>query len=134
MVISKAQFPGQLSMFATARELRHGASNEADDFPDFWERKLEETKLDQYPDWHDSAGERIPEDRRMWESIKKEGVRTPVSVSYVDVGGKSVRRLNAGHHRVAAQYDIDPDRLIPLYHTDKLFDGPNAFGTGWFGG
>lgn len=60
-------------------------------------------------------------DETHYDSVKREGVRSPVSVyhpNYPDRQGSKSPRLRNGHHRVLASHDIDPERLIPVWHQD----------------
>jgi hypothetical protein len=103
VTLNAQQFGGeQLSMFATARDLRHNytpgdysADAHDGDPENMWEQKHDEA-------WEDG----------LYHQVSDEGVKTPVTVWHTDTS----RNLHDGHHRVAAQYDADPDRLIPLNH------------------
>lgn len=107
MVVNRAQFE-QLPMFATARELRehytpwdyNEQAHEGD--PEImWEQKHEEV-------W----------DEGLYHQIADEGVKKPVNVHHT----AHDRELLNGHHRVAAQYDADPEAFIPLNHTHDPFE------------
>lgn len=56
----------------------------------------------------------------LYNKIKKEGVQKPVSLN--DPGNKSrfgdsgKPQVAGGHHRLSAQFDIDPQRLMPVLH------------------
>lgn len=99
MTLNESQFYEQLPMFATARELREGNATEGD----WWEDK------------HDEAW-----DTGLYHSVAMEGVHKPVNIR--PSPGRHERWLINGHHRVAAQYDADPDALVPLNWTQRTFD------------
>lgn len=46
----------------------------------------------------------------LYDSIKKHGVVTPVSIAFT---GTDSAQVTGGHHRIAAANDIDPDMQIP---------------------
>lgn len=54
------------------------------------------------------------------ESIRREGVRDPVTLDFNDPHpsgrGSSGPAVYGGHHRIAASAEIDPDRLMPVLH------------------
>jgi hypothetical protein len=74
-----------------------------------------------------SAGEET-----LHESVGKHGVTHPISLG---TGGKpgmlGKPQIVGGHHRVAAQFDQDPDRLMPVLHYTDIKD---AMGAGNRGG
>jgi hypothetical protein len=65
-----------------------------------------------------SAGEET-----LYESVGKHGVTHPISLG---TGGKpgmlGKPQIVGGHHRVAAQFDQDPDRLMPVVHYRDIKD------------
>lgn len=118
MAASRHVSAEQLMMFMPAgglQALPSGDIKEADEktakFK--WKRKLERSKV---PSWardrisvHDAIVNDTPLEPRpdsLYLSIQQEGVKDPVHIG----GGV----LSQGHHRVAAQVDIDPDRLVPV--------------------
>lgn len=61
---------------------------------------------------HGSLDELKPGETSLYESIRKEGVRTPINV----VEGESDKPMvTEGHHRVFSAADIDPDMEIPVW-------------------
>lgn len=66
-------------------------------------RKLNETK--EPSPW--TPNDKVP----LYDKIKEQGVRTPVPLTY----RKNAKpRVDNGHHRIAAQNDIDPNAYIPV--------------------
>lgn len=63
----------------------------------FWDRKLEESKIG----W---GG--------LHESIAEHGVQTPVRV----IWNEDEPTIGDGHHRTAAAKDVDEDMLVPVMH------------------
>ena len=111
--------PDQLRMFVPAREIveqwgyadqRIGESREA-----VMADKVSESKIGGP---HITHGHTKPDfaSETHYESIQREGVKEPVSAyKHKDVGdGVRPGLLGEGHHRVAASYDIDPSREIPV--------------------
>lgn len=70
-------------------------------------RKLNESKE---PDpW-------TPNDKEpLYDKIKRDGVKTPIPLKYRK---GSIPRVDNGHHRIAAQNDIDPNAWIPVKWSD----------------
>lgn len=111
----------QLPMFMTAHELRNettpgdfvasrfGVPQNAEDM---WSRKLRESKevtrvpAEWGPEWQ-------PESIPLHESIRKNGIKSPVSVGY---DARGVTTLKDGHHRVAVAASISPHYLVPVDH------------------
>ena len=60
-------------------------------------------------------GQKLGESRitGLYDSIKAQGVSTPVYVSHNAKFGQTV---GDGHHRIAAAHDIDPNMLLPVEH------------------
>ena len=50
------------------------------------------------------------QDDSLYDSIKKHGVRAPVSIVFPD---EKSAVIMGGHHRIAAAHDIDPNMQIP---------------------
>lgn len=106
--------PGQLKMFMSSNELMndiepgdfHGANAK-----EGWSHKLRESKASMDTGRHGSG---------VHKSVAKGGVRNPVEIYHLSAspvdGTQFAPRLMNGHHRVAAQADIDPERLIPVEH------------------
>ena len=101
---------GQLSMFIPARELMNYTAGHLDGWkpdyvpmsesPDVYRNKLKESK-----EGYDGSGP-----NNLHDSIKKEGVRTPISLR---IRKKDVQ-INDGHHRLVAAHDIDPNMEVPV--------------------
>lgn len=50
------------------------------------------------------------------DRIRAEGVKSPIHLSYAQMGSYGKPSIVGGHHRVAAQEDINPDQPIPVSH------------------
>ena len=98
--------PQQLRMFMTARELHGMTSADVDPtHPAAW-RSHEQMWADKRKD---NAGDGLAAD------VAKHGVEYPVTIG-LHAGGE--QKLSAGHHRIQAAYDADPDSYVPVKHTD----------------
>jgi hypothetical protein len=114
--------PYQMSLFLQAKDfmgLTAGHQEDGDygdyrllkDSPKLNARKLRESKTGAASSTFQDA----PKGRdTLYESIKKEGVTSPVSlwVTPEDDGWKTM--INDGHHRIAAANDINPEMFIPV--------------------
>lgn len=80
---------------------------------ELWNKKLRESKRPAETGGH-GAG--------VYDSVKEKGVLTPVNVTYKKERGYRIPTIGNGNHRVAAQADIDPERLVPVIHHDNLQD------------
>ena len=100
----------QLDMYKTAKELRGSTLLDVEGAK-VWDagrtpaHEVEKTIMDQ----------KLGESRitGLYDSIKAQGVSTPVYVSQHTRLGQTV---GDGHHRIAAAHDIDPHMLIPVEH------------------
>ena len=100
----------QLDMYKTAKELR-GSTLLDVEAAKVWDAgrtpaaQVEKEVMDQ----------KLGESRitGLYDSIKAQGVSTPVYVSHNARFGQTV---GDGHHRIAAAHDIDPNMLIPVEH------------------
>jgi hypothetical protein len=79
--------------------------------PNLYSQKLHEAKIG-------SSGSTFFEKKRgkdsLYESIKKEGVTTPVELKVLRTDKGWQEQINDGHHRVVASHDIDPEMIIPV--------------------
>lgn len=98
----KKENPNQLKMFMTAREIiseykpLEGDYINEETADELWERKANES-----------------ETNGLLESIRKHGVQIPVSLDHAD------KEVLGGHHRIAAQYRLNPDQFMPVnYETN----------------
>lgn len=111
--------PDQLRMFVPAHEIVNswGLADQRINQPreEVMAGKVAESKVGSVYVTH---GHRKPSfaEETHYESIRREGVKEPVSAyKHIDVGeGQRPALLGEGHHRVAASYDIDPSREIPV--------------------
>jgi len=65
-----------------------------------------------------------------YDSIKAEGVKQPVNLYSGDARSGKPKSMGQGHHRVAAQTDIDADRLIPVLHHSDQWNAITSDGYG----
>jgi hypothetical protein len=110
----------QLPMFMSAREItqqyapaetdKHwlSGSQRSESSGELWSRKAKEAETGVYGDrpYKLRSGER----GTLYDSIKEEGIEKPVPLG--------AKQVIDGHHRVAAQFAIDPDRQIPVTHRE----------------
>jgi hypothetical protein len=86
-----------------------GKGSEARTFDDMWTNKVRSAKNSPEHGGEDELG---PGDTSLYESIRREGVRTPINV----VEGESdLPMITEGHHRVFSAADIDPNMEIPVW-------------------
>ena len=57
----------------------------------------------------------------IWNSVRQEGVKSPVHLGE-SFGSQGKRQIVGGHHRIAAALDTRPDELIPVLHHKNLLD------------
>lgn len=59
-------------------------------------------------------------DNSLYNQIAREGVKSPVSLNdpgnYSRFGESGKPQVAGGHHRLAAQFDQDPEKLMPVLH------------------
>ena len=106
----------QLRMFIPARELMDHAAGHTEGYdgnyltmrnsPKMYAWKLEESK-------HSGWNENRTNDT-LYENIKKEGVKSPVSLRLNSLSNLPGPQINDGHHRIASAHDIDPNMEIPV--------------------
>lgn len=115
--------PEQLAMFMPAGTLRtyDSVDRQADKqtINELWTKKLRESKKPGDPHTLDMT---VGHGAGVYDSVKAEGVKTPVNVSYRKERGARIPTMGNGNHRVAAQADINPDALVPVLHHDNLSD------------
>lgn len=97
----------QLKLFMTARELmQHPAGDDLD----HWRPMEQNEDL-----FHEKLGESM--DDGLHSSIKKEGVKEPISLEFV-TKGDNTPVISDGHHRIAAAFSVNPDMIIPVEYGD----------------
>jgi hypothetical protein len=106
----------QLRMFIPAWELMDHAAGHTEGYdgqyvkmsnsPKMYANKLEESK-------HSGWNENRTNDT-LYENIKKEGVKSPISLRLKSFSSLPGPQINDGHHRIASAYDIDPNMEIPV--------------------
>jgi hypothetical protein len=103
-------------MFMSAREIdpdtsvdvgEYDDTSATDDFEDLMDMKLD-----------------IAKDKGLYYDIERRGVQVPIQVIRHKDG-----RIDIGHgnHRFAVQRDLDPDALMPVVHTDAVYDDRPAW-------
>lgn len=69
-----------------------------------------EAKMDAYTDPNNS----------LYNQIAREGVKKPISLNdpgnYMRFGDSGKPQVAGGHHRLASQFDQDPEKLMPVLH------------------
>ena len=91
--LNPSQFPMQLPMFASPNDLAGVRLNELGEM----DHKL-----------------RAANRTGITDSIRERGVVTPIALEHN--ADEPAPTIVNGHHRFAAQRDVDPDRLMPLMH------------------
>jgi hypothetical protein len=107
MAASDHLHPVQLRMFMTARELHDTPSAEVDPSnPAGWNTHREMWKSKRYDNVQDGLG----------ADVAKRGVQYPVTLGWQR--GQQAPKIDAGHHRIQAAYDANPESFVPVRHTD----------------
>lgn len=116
--------PYQMKLFMQAKDfmdLTAGHQEDGDygdyrklgDSPRLNARKLIESKIGSASNTYRDA----PTGKdTLYESIKKEGVTSPVSLWVTPQDGEWRTMINDGHHRVATAYDINPEMWVPVQY------------------
>jgi hypothetical protein len=94
----------QLRMFMTARELHAMPSADVGGPLPAWRTHGEM--------WSDKAKDNA--DDGLGASVAKHGVEYPVTIAHRG----EVTELEAGHHRIQAAYDHNPESYVPVQHRD----------------
>ena len=116
---------------------------------DLWNRKLDEAQYEHTvpgketvwsgATYHPSSGSRsswesswrvsqpgTPE-RSLYEAVAEEGAKEPVSLGTSGgYGSMGKREIVGGHHRIASQFDINPDQPMPVLHFQDIYDARAA--------
>lgn len=95
--MAKKENPNQLKLFMTAKEI-------VDEFEPIDGDYLEDETTDEL--WDRKALE--AEDNGLMDSIQEHGVQIPVSLHPWN------QHITGGHHRIAAQYKLNPHQFIPV--------------------
>lgn len=74
------------------------------------ENKLEESKIGSENETHGYMA--TPDEETLYNSIKKNGVRSPVSLQFYD--DTDTPYIDNGNHRVASANDINPNMYVPI--------------------
>jgi hypothetical protein len=70
-------------------------------------------KVDEYERGH-------IEKRSIWDSVRLEGVHSPVTLSTEHVGSQGKQQIAGGHHRLAAALDTRPNDYLPVVHARNV--------------
>jgi hypothetical protein len=99
--------PDQLKMFMSPREI----GQEVTAYGDFG------VNMGGLP--HEQRGAKFKihnaQESGMHDSIAKDGVKHPIALTHTPRGLETAN----GHHRLAVQSSVDPDRLMPVSHWDE---------------
>ena len=112
--------PYQMSLFMQAKDLMNIKAGDTDSSGEYtpmssstnvYARKLSESKTGSAPS---TLFEKKKGKESLYESIKKEGVTTPVSIRLNPGNNGWEEQINDGGHRVASAHDINPEMYIPV--------------------
>jgi hypothetical protein len=85
---------------------------------------------DEAQDYVMRKGEEFQEEQdygpSLHDRIREEGVQKPVHLSYDQMGDFGKPEIVGGHHRLAAQHDIDPDQPIPVTHWKSIWEAKQS--------
>ena len=115
--------PYQMKMFMQAKDFMgvlagHTEGGEyklMSESPNVYSSKLQESKVGS------SASTFFKKKRgkdSLYDSIKKEGVKSPVSLKVYRTDSGWEEQINEGHHRIVSAHDIDPEMLIPVEYKE----------------
>ena len=121
----------QLTMFHTARELQSGGvgkflpsdlKTERTDI-DHKTGKILKVRESEESGWERKLAE--ADESGLTEHIEEHGgVARPVDLHVGDsLIGRETGTIMNGHHRIAAQHDVNPDALIPVHWTSRMHAG-----------
>lgn len=102
--------PKQLKLFMTARELMDMPAG--DDLEE-WRPMSQNKDL-----FYEKLGESMDSD--LSESIKKEGVKEPVTLEFFSRKHHDTV-ISDGHHRIASAFSANPDMIIPIEYGDDKY-------------
>ena len=113
MAASDHLHPVQLRMFITARELHDMPSAEVGDprtgawptHEEMWAAKKE----DNDEPWRQAS---YDDSETLSQSVAKHGVKHPVRIAHRG----EIAEIDAGHHRIQAAYDANPESYVPVTH------------------
>ena len=118
--------PYQMKLFMQAKELMNIKAGDTDsrgeytpmiNSPHVHATKLRESKTGSAPStlFNTKKGkwDRVPTES-LYDSIKRKGVTTPVSIRLSPGDNGYEEQINDGGHRVASAHDINPEMYIPV--------------------
>jgi hypothetical protein len=97
--------------FDAGSQTRMEASDEAWDY-----RRQKEDE--HYEDWNEEQSY----GPSLHDRIAAEGIQSPVHLGFGNTGMLGKPQVLGGHHRLAAQEDIDPDQFIPVKHWKSIHE------------
>lgn len=122
----------QLQMFMSPREIQEQYQPGDGDRYGRMEGKPEETADDLYARKLSAAQEKAPYSASsLYDSVAVEGVKSPVHLGE-EQGLLGKPQVVGGHHRIAAQAEIDEDKLMPVLHHRDVSAAKSIGGRGYW--
>ena len=123
--LTKELKEGNRPMFMTGNEIKSNyrpnmfdlGSNETND--ELWSRKLQESRGGNEHNTNYSVEENVGNAtgaKSLYESVKAEGIKTPVRLTEFRIGG-AFPQVRDGHHRIASAASANPEMMIPIEYT-----------------
>jgi len=116
-----ASTPEQLAMWKTAGDITteyeplEGDVHPGESAEDVWARKAMEANFGSPGNSRSAtSGETLA------QSIKREGIKHPVTLQFKDAAGEDMPTIFGGHHRIAASLYDNPDNLVPVTYSDDM--------------
>jgi hypothetical protein len=109
----------QLRMFIPARELMDHAAGHTEGYDGQYVKMSNSPKM-----YANKLGESVrggwngnTSSDTLYENIKKEGVKSPISLRLKSFSNLPGPQINDGHHRIASAHDIDPNMEVPVRYS-----------------
>ena len=111
--------PEQLAIWKTAKEIKRnyqplpGDIGRGENAQDMWMRKADEAN-------NGSPGDarKLTNKETLTESIRRNGIKNPVTLQYKAEAGKAQPMVMGGHHRIAAAHYIGDNTLVPVQYAE----------------
>ena len=58
--------------------------------------------------------------RNIWDSVRLEGVHSPITLSTESIGSMGKQQIAGGHHRLASALDTRPNDYLPVVHAKSI--------------
>lgn len=130
----------QLPIFMTPREIRQqyrALDGDREEVVDDWDAEVEERrpetddelfdrKLDESLDAPANPRDEFSE--TLFESVKRDGVKNPVSLQFKDLAVLGKPQILGGHHRLAVAHEYRPDEFVPVEHFEDTQAAKNSLG------